>query len=58
MKVGPPPHPPRGACFFCWWAVWVLLYIDVGERWYSYPEKSEKFAQKQGIHGMNIQKIR
>jgi hypothetical protein len=38
--------------------LWVLLYIDVGERWYSYPEKSEKFAQKQGIHGMNIQKIR
>lgn len=38
--------------------LWVLLYIDVGERWYSYPIKSEKFAQKQGIHGMNIQKIR
>ena len=38
--------------------LWVLLYIDVGERWYSYPEKSEKFAQKQGIHGINIQKIR
>lgn len=38
--------------------LWVLLYIDVGERWYIYPEKSEKFAQKQGIHGMNIHKIR
>ena len=38
--------------------LWVLLYIDVGERWYSYPIKSEKFAQKQRMHSMNIQKAR
>ncbi len=38
--------------------LWAFLCTDAGERWYSYPIKSEKFAQKQGIHGMNIQKIR
>jgi len=38
--------------------LWVLLCTDAGERGYSYPEKSEEFAQKQGIHSMNIQKTR
>jgi len=37
-------------------ALWVFLCTDAGEWWYSYPIKSEKFVQKQGIHSMNIQK--
>ena len=35
-----------------------ILCTGAGERWHSYPAKSEKFAQKQRIHGMNIQKTR
>jgi len=38
--------------------LWVLLCTDAGERKYSYPIKSEKFAQKQRMHSMNIQKAR
>ncbi len=38
--------------------LWVFLCTDAGEQKYSYPIKSEKFAQKQRMYSMNIQKAR